>query len=83
MNSNIAKNDNSNIYSQSHSKLMNGGFDQNNYGKNSYELKGIGFNRWENLFFDPQKNSIEPFQRIGQNTVLFSLDKHLSECGNK
>ena len=83
-------NDNSNRYSQpsqlpqANGKLMNGGFQQNNkYDKNAYELSGVGINRWEPLFFDPQKNAVEPFRRIGENTVLQSLDKHVSECGNK
>jgi hypothetical protein len=49
---------------------------------NAFELKGVGINRWEPLFFDPQKNSIEPFRRIGDNTVLHTLDQHVSECGN-
>ena len=44
---------------------------------NAFELKGVGINRWEPLFFDPQKNSIEPFQRNGQNTVLATLDESL------
>ena len=44
---------------------------------NSRELRGTGWNRWEPLFFDPQKNSIEPFQRIGTNTVLSTLDESL------
>tara|TARA_Y100000590_G_C15288120_1_gene851431 strand:- start:262 stop:705 length:444 start_codon:yes stop_codon:yes gene_type:complete len=47
---------------------------------NAFELKGIGINRWEPLFFDPQKNSIEPFIRIGNNTVLATLDQHVQEC---
>ena len=45
-------------------------------------LKGVGINRWEPLFFDPQKNAIEPFRRIGNNTVLHTLDQHVNECGN-
>ena len=45
-------------------------------------LKGVGINRWEPLFFDPQKNAIEPFRRIGDNTILATLDQHVSECGN-
>lgn len=49
---------------------------------NAFELKGIGINRWEPLFFDPQKNAIEPFRRIGDNTVLHTLDQHVNECGN-
>ena len=47
---------------------------------NAFELKGVGINRWEPLFFDPQKNSIEPFIRIGNNTVLATLDQHVQEC---
>ena len=49
---------------------------------NAFELKGIGINRWEPLFFDPQKNAIEPFRRIGDNTVLNTLDQHVNDCGN-
>jgi len=47
---------------------------------NAFELKGIGINRWEPLFFDPQKNCIEPFRRIGENTVLDTLDNHVTLC---
>ena len=68
---------------QNNNKLINGGFDKNNYDKNLCELSGVGFNRWEPLFFNPQKNCIEPFSRNGENTILFSLDKHVKECGNK
>ena len=49
---------------------------------NAFELKGVGINRWEPLFFDPQKNAVEPFRRIGDNTVLSTLDQHVNECGN-
>ena len=49
---------------------------------NAFELKGVGINRWEPLFFDPQKNAVEPFRRIGDNTVLHTLDQHVNECGN-
>ena len=49
---------------------------------NAFELKGVGINRWEPLFFDPQKNAVEPFRRIGDNTVLNTLDTHVEECGN-
>ncbi len=41
---------------------------------------GTGINRWESLFFDPQKNCIEPFPRIGMNTVLPVLDTQASSC---
>ena len=44
------------------------------------ELRGTGWNRWEPLFFDPQKNAVEPFRRIGDNTVLATLDQHVQEC---
>ena len=47
---------------------------------NPYELTGIGFNRFDYLPFDPQKNSVEPFRRLGENTVLFTLDKHENDC---
>lgn len=51
-----------------------------NITNNAFELKGIGFNRWEPLFFDPQKNCIEPFRRIGDNTVLNVLDDYEKTC---
>ena len=68
-------------------KMLNfkdGGYHQmsSRLTNNAFELKGIGINRWEPLFFDPQKNSIEPFRRIGDNTVLSTLDQHVNECGN-
>ena len=47
---------------------------------NQLELVGKGWNRWEYLFFDPQKNCIEPFDRIGQNSVLQELDRHSAQC---
>tara|TARA_B100000963_G_C22611677_1_gene665194 strand:+ start:926 stop:1447 length:522 start_codon:yes stop_codon:yes gene_type:complete len=47
---------------------------------NAFELKGVGINRFDFLPFDPQKNSIEPFRRIGENTILEVLDKHETEC---
>ena len=60
-----------------------GFFEQNNtrLTNNSFELKGVGINRWQPLFFDPQKNCIEPFERRnGVNTVLNTLDKHVKDC---
>ena len=61
-----------------------GGFHQESsrLTNNAFELKGVGITRWEPLFFDPQKNSIEPFRRLGEDTVLHTLDQHVSECGN-
>jgi len=51
-----------------------------NITNNAFELKGVGFNRWEPLFFDPQKNCIEPFRRLGDNTVLNVLDDYEKTC---
>jgi hypothetical protein len=47
---------------------------------NDYTKIGHGINRWQFLFFDPQTNSIEPFLRLGQNTVLPVLDRQANEC---
>ena len=47
---------------------------------NHLELLGKGWNRWQYLFFDPQKNCIEPFPRIGNNSVLQTLDTHQAMC---
>lgn len=62
-----------------------GGFHQESsrLTNNAFELKGVGINRWEPLFFDPQKNCIEPFRRLGEDTVLNTLDNHVEECGNR
>ncbi len=46
----------------------------------SLDLKEYGINRWQWLPIDPQKNSIEPFERIGNNTVLEILDNHKTTC---
>ena len=64
--------------------FQDGGYHQisSRLTNNAFELKGVGINRWEPLFFDPQKNSIEPFRRIGDDTVLHTLDAHVEECGN-
>ena len=51
-----------------------------NLQNNQVELVGKGWNRWQYLFFDPQKNCIEPFQRSGQNSVLQELDHHSKQC---
>ena len=47
---------------------------------NQLVLVGKGWNRWQYLFFDPQKNCIEPFQRSGENSVLQELDHHSNQC---
>jgi hypothetical protein len=64
--------------------FQDGGYHQvsSRLTNNAFELKGVGINRWEPLFFDPQKNAVEPFRRIGDNTVLYTLDTHVEECGN-
>ena len=45
--------------------------------KEDIQLTGIGINRWEPLFFDPQKNCIENFTRGGENSVLNTLDTYI------
>ena len=45
--------------------------------KNNISLTGVGINRWEPLFFEPQKNCIENFTRGGENSVLLTLDTYL------
>ena len=47
---------------------------------NDFTKIGVGINRWQHLFFNPQKNCIEPFQRIGQNSVLPVLDAQAKNC---
>ena len=47
---------------------------------NPLALVGKGWNPWESLFFDPQKNCIEKFQRGGENSVLHELDNHTKQC---
>ena len=40
------------------------------------ELRGIAKNRFYNLFHDPQKTAIEPFNRVGDNTYLNLIDNY-------
>ena len=47
---------------------------------NSLELKGVGINRFDWVPFNPQNNCLEPFRRLGENTVLFTLDRHTNDC---
>ena len=42
--------------------------------------RGIGKNRWYNLSINPQDNSIEPFNRIGENTVNHLIDNYSYNC---
>ena len=46
----------------------------------AFDLKEFGINRWEWLPIDPQKNAVEPFRRLGENTVLQTLDAHVTIC---
>ena len=39
-------------------------------------IRGMGLNRWYNVYKNPQDNSIESFPRIGINSVLDVLDTH-------
>tara|TARA_B100000900_G_scaffold398460_1_gene399826 strand:+ start:641 stop:1054 length:414 start_codon:yes stop_codon:yes gene_type:complete len=47
---------------------------------NPLDLKEQGINRFQFLHLDPQKNVIEPFPRLGNNTVLETLDNHKTFC---
>ena len=46
----------------------------------AFDLREFGINRWEWLPINPQANSVEPFVRIGTNTVLETLDNHTTLC---
>ena len=46
----------------------------------AFDLKEFGINRWEALPLNPQATAIEPFLRMGQNTVLDVLDNHKTFC---
>jgi hypothetical protein len=46
----------------------------------SFELKEFGINRWEALPLNPQATAIEPFLRIGENSILSALDNHKINC---
>ena len=41
-------------------------------------IRGVGLNRWYNLYKNPQENCIEKFPRLGMNSVLDTLDNHKS-----
>ena len=47
---------------------------------NPLDLKEQGINRFQFLHLDPQANAIEPFPRLGNNTVLDTLDNHKTFC---
>ena len=57
-------------------------FEQNNsrLSDPAFDLKEFGINRWEWLPIDPQKNAVEPFRRLGENTILETLDAHETLC---
>ena len=46
----------------------------------AFDLREYGINRWEWLPIDPQKNAVEPFRRLGENSVLQVLDSHKTTC---
>lgn len=46
----------------------------------TFDLREFGINRWQWLPIDPQKNAIEPFRRLGENTVQQVLDAHVTTC---
>ena len=43
-------------------------------------LRGQTKNRWINLYKDPMENTIEPFDRMGENTYLGLMDREEKEC---
>jgi len=51
--------------------------DSRNITDKDISLLGQGINRWEPLFYDPQKNCIEKFTRGGENSVLNTLDTYV------
>ena len=64
------------------SKILNlkdGFIEQGNtrFSNPAFNIKGLGPNRWYKLYKNPQENCIEPFKRIGENTVLKTLDNHV------
>lgn len=65
---------------QSQDQFQNYNLVKPNIVNNQVELVGKGWNRWAYLFFDPQKNCIEPFGRIGEDSVIQELDRHSSQC---
>ena len=46
----------------------------------AFDLREFGINRWEALPLNPQATALEPFSRIGKNTVLDVLDNHKTLC---
>ena len=89
---NITRKESKNIYLQ-YSPYENKTFQQPIHGDDgffeqvnsrlsdpAFDLKEYGINRWEWLPIDPQKNAVEPFRRIGENTVLATLDNHETSC---
>lgn len=64
------------------SKILNlkdGFMEQGNtrFSNPAFNIKGMGINRWYQLYKNPQENCIEPFSRIGENSVLSTLDNHV------
>ncbi len=59
-----------------HSNLKDGFFHQDStlLSNPPSLLRGQTKNRWINLYKDPLKNSLEPFDRLGDNTYLKLID---------
>ena len=45
-------------------------------------LRGQTKNRWIELYKDPIENSLEPFDRLGENTYISLMDREEKECEN-
>jgi hypothetical protein len=72
--------DENKTYQYNHVK--DGGFHQENTFLNNPPmlLRGQTKNRWIELCKDPQENTIEPFNRIGENTYLSLVDNADNMC---
>ena len=46
----------------------------------AFDLREYGINRWEWLPIDPQKNAVEPFRRLGENSSFFKYWTHKTTC---
>ena len=67
-------------YNQKDMASLDYAMDTSRLPVNAYTTIGTGINRWEYLFFNPQKNSVEPFRRIGENSQLAVSDEHRDAC---
>lgn len=65
---------NSNITEEKILQTIEFNTEHTNLTNPSINIKGMAKNRWLELYLNPQNNSIEPFLRNGQNSVLNTLD---------